>query len=154
MSQWPPTMERFWAYVNKDGPVPKCRPDLGPCWVWTGELRDGYGRFWTQGRTHQAHRYLYERKIRPLGNLIPDHLCRNRACVRLSHLEPVTNKENILRGTGAPARHAKQTHCKHGHPFSGKNLRISKRGHRLCVLCAHEQDKRHADREKAREGKS
>ena len=25
--------ERFWAKVNKDGPVPEHRPDLGPCWI-------------------------------------------------------------------------------------------------------------------------
>jgi len=29
-----------------------------------------------------------------------DHLCRNRACVRPSHLEPVTQTENIRRGAG------------------------------------------------------
>lgn len=27
--------ERFWAKVDKNGPMPEGRPDLGPCWLWT-----------------------------------------------------------------------------------------------------------------------
>jgi hypothetical protein len=26
--------ERFWEKVDKNGPVPAHRPELGPCWVW------------------------------------------------------------------------------------------------------------------------
>src|SRR5208282_3495744 len=31
-----PRERRFWAHVDKNGPVPPHRPALGPCWVWTG----------------------------------------------------------------------------------------------------------------------
>jgi hypothetical protein len=31
-------IERFWAKVNKNGPIIK--PELGPCWIWTGALSD------------------------------------------------------------------------------------------------------------------
>lgn len=30
---------------------------------------------------------------------MPDHLCRYRACCNWNHLEPVTNRENCLRGS-------------------------------------------------------
>jgi hypothetical protein len=37
--------ERFWAKVDKNGPIPAYRPDLGPCWLWTASKRaDGYGQ--------------------------------------------------------------------------------------------------------------
>lgn len=32
--------QRFWAKVDKNGPV--VRPELGPCWIWTGN-RDPWG---------------------------------------------------------------------------------------------------------------
>src|ERR1035437_916757 len=34
--------ERFWAKVDRNGPVPAHRPELGPCWVWeAGHDRPG-----------------------------------------------------------------------------------------------------------------
>lgn len=40
-----PLEERFAAKVDRNGPVPTHRPDLGPCWMWTGKPNDqGYGR--------------------------------------------------------------------------------------------------------------
>jgi hypothetical protein len=27
-------IERFWAKVNKDGPIPEHCSELGKCWVW------------------------------------------------------------------------------------------------------------------------
>lgn len=35
-----------------------------------------------------------------------DHLCRHRWCVNPMHVEPVTNLENILRGTVPSANRA------------------------------------------------
>ena len=42
--------ERFWAKVNKNGPVPEKNPELGPCWLYTGTIKKsghhrGYGQF-------------------------------------------------------------------------------------------------------------
>lgn len=50
--------ERFWAHVNKSGPVPGHRVELGPCWVWQGAPNDaGYGMFWVaSGDQRRAHR--------------------------------------------------------------------------------------------------
>lgn len=46
-----PLEERFWEKDDKNGPVPAHRPDLGPCWVWTGSTdRKGYGKIGRGGR--------------------------------------------------------------------------------------------------------
>jgi hypothetical protein len=49
------TEQRFWAKVHKNGPVPARRPELGPCWVWTGNHTSrppkGHGRFYAAGRS-------------------------------------------------------------------------------------------------------
>lgn len=95
---------RFWAKVNKDGPTPEVRPELGPCWEWTGYVapKTGYGQFGghESGQTRLVHRIAYEYLIGPIPNgLWLDHLCKNRRCLNaLSHLEPVTPRENIERG--------------------------------------------------------
>lgn len=39
-------MKRFWSKVDKDGPIPAHKPELGQCWVWTASKNNaGYGRF-------------------------------------------------------------------------------------------------------------
>ncbi len=91
---------RFWSKVDKDGPIPAHRPDLGQCWVWTDVPNDmGYGVFGVGQKVVKAYRWSYEHFVKPIPDgLMPDHLCRNPPCVRPSHLEPVTNRENVLRG--------------------------------------------------------
>lgn len=133
-----PVADRFWAKVDKDGPVPVHRPDLGPCWVWTaGRFDSGYGAFGIGGgKLLRAHRYAYEQVVGPIpAGLVLDHLCRNHPCVNPAHLEPVTDQENLLRGTGAPARNARKTHCKHGHEFTPENTHLDKDGYRACRAC-------------------
>jgi hypothetical protein len=77
----------FWAKVDK----------TETCWLWTGAMLNGYGKFWA-GKTVFAHRWSYERFIGPIPKgLHLDHLCRVPACVRPDHLEAVTNRENVLR---------------------------------------------------------
>lgn len=93
------------------------------CRVWPGTLnRYGYGVLWLNGRRHAAHRFMYELLAGPIPDgLTLDHLCRNRACVRPDHLEPVTNRTNVLRGIGPSAFNAARTHCSHGHPLDAMN---------------------------------
>jgi hypothetical protein len=52
-------------------------------------------------------------------------------------MEPVTNRENILRGISVSTANRAKTHCTKGHPLSGDNLRIVKCGReRLCITCS------------------
>lgn len=86
-----PWEERFWKFVDKNGPK--------GCWVWTGGLSDGYGTFTPNvGGVHtaRAHKWIYEQKVGPVPKgLELDHVCRVRNCVNYEgHLEPVTKKEN------------------------------------------------------------
>ena len=74
----------------------------GGCLIWTGDTSNGYGKFSVEDRTCRAHRWLYEQLMGALpADITLDHLCRQRACVRLSHLEPVTHAENCRRGADA-----------------------------------------------------
>lgn len=120
-----PAAARFWSKVDRNGPLPEHRPDLGPCWPWTGFVDgDGYGRFRDEyGQVAKAHRWSYGATHGPIPDgLQPDHLCRVRRCVRPEHLEAVTPRVNVLRGTSFAAKFAKATHCVQGHPFCGDNL--------------------------------
>ena len=86
---------RWWSHVER-------RAD-DECWPWTAYLdEDGYGRFWADARLGYAARWGYEHFVSPIpGKQMPDHLCRYRACCNWAHLEPVTNRENVLRGLRA-----------------------------------------------------
>lgn len=108
-----------------------------PCWVWQRFINPGgYGMLKIDGRTKVAHRDSYERLVGPIPEgLELDHLCRVRACVNPDHLEPVTGRVNILRGEGQGAKHARKTHCVHGHPLSGDNIWVSPQGWRRCLTC-------------------
>lgn len=78
---------RFWAKVDRNGPVPAHRPELGPCWLWTGSVTPGgYGQLLVKGRLVQAHRVawlLAEGEI-PAGQCVCHH-CDVRRCVRHAH---------------------------------------------------------------------
>jgi len=93
----------------------------------------------------QAHRVLYEWTVGPVpAGLELDHLCRVRRCVRPSHLEPVSRRENLLRGVTIPAAHVAKTHCPAGHPYVGANLELRPRGYRVCRTCHRERSRRRA----------
>ena len=143
--------KRFWPKVNKNGPVSDFRPDLGQCWLWTASKDGrGYGRFRFGGRTQYAHRIAYEWLVGPIpGGLGIDHLCRVHNCVNPAHLEPVTQRENILRGNGVAAQHVRKTHCLRGHPLSGENLYVTPCGWRACLACKRECDQRRRARRRA-----
>jgi hypothetical protein len=109
--RWNLTLEeRFWSKVDKNGPVPECRPDLGPCWIWLAYVDPGgYGRFSRFGKSDYAHIVAYELVNGVIDpGLERDHLCRNRACPNPSHLEAVPHRVNTLRGEGCYARQARR----------------------------------------------
>lgn len=100
-------LARFWAYVDKLGPIGRYRPELGPCWLWTSTLTDdGYSKVSWNGRQRSAHRLSYELRhgAIPKGLEI-DHLCMVRHCVNPAHLEAVTKAENNRRARLAASGH-------------------------------------------------
>ena len=130
--------ERFWEKVNKNGPIPAHRPELGPCWVWTAAKMEGYGAFsLSGGRNVHAHivSFTWEYGDIPEG-YERDHLCRNRACVRPDHLEAVTHWTNVARGISPHGLNAAKTRCRNGHDFTPENTRVNSKGQRVCITCA------------------
>lgn len=127
-----PVVDRFWAKVDKNGPLSEHRPDLGPCWLWTASTNaNGYGQLSVDRRPQLAHIIAFRLDGGQIhsGHEL-DHLCRVRGCVRPSHLEPVTHAENVRRGSAGLLT----THCPRGHPYVGENVRLY-RGHRYCRRC-------------------
>lgn len=142
--------QRFAVKVNIAGPLPLIRGVLGPCHLWDGSANEaGYGTFWAAGRTVKAHRFAYEQALGPIPTgLELDHLCRRRACVRVSHLDAVTHRVNILRSSNHVARRAAVTHCPAGHPYDDANTYRAPNGTRKCRACkaAHSRADRAAKR--------
>ena len=77
---------------------------------------------WRRGRTWLVHRLTYDLLVAPIptgvgaGSPLSGTSLRHPA-----HLEPVTHKENILRGFSPQvAENARKTHCVNGHEFTGR----------------------------------
>ena len=127
--------ERFWAKVQK----------TEGCWIWTAATKSGYGHFVMGGRYKSAHVLIWEDCHGPIEQplnpekgmrLQIDHLCRMRLCVNPSHLELVTQKENLLRGVSPPARNARKSTCPSGHPYDEMNTYTNPTsGYRQCRRC-------------------
>ena len=138
--------KRFWGNVQK----------TRGCWKWIGGKSQGYGRLQIGSRTDGsrrkvlAHRVSYELLVGkvPKGREL-DHLCRNRACVRIDHLEVVTKRQNILRGVGMGALNARKTICKNGHAFTQKNTYQTKKG-RECKTCHKAWQKKYHEKKQAK----
>lgn len=83
-------VDRFMRHVSPE-------PNTG-CWLWmAGEDRDGYGMFWSAGKTHRATHFsltVLAGQDRPPGKLAI-HSCDVPWCVNPNHLCWATQKENI-----------------------------------------------------------
>ena len=106
----------------------------GDCWEWRGERTNkGYGVVNYLNSRFAAHRVAYEELVGPIPRgMTLDHLCRNRWCVRPSHLDVVDPVTNVMRGESPIAKLARQTHCLRGHVLPEKS---AKTGLRICRAC-------------------
>lgn len=126
----------------------------GDCWeLSTAPTGTGYGQIRVYGTVWRAHRLSY---LFAHGALDPslelDHLCRNRRCVRPSHLEQVTARVNRLRGVGPTAINAKKVECYRGHSLDDAYIIQGNRRCRTCELEKHHNEKtRAAARERMRQ---
>lgn len=113
------------------------------CWHWLGAVsKNGYSKSFMDYKTTTGHRvfYTYYKGVVPEGLQI-DHLCRNKLCVNPEHLEAVTSRENIIRGTGFAAKNSKKKKCLRRHLLSGDNLYITPDGRRQCKKCRYKSAK-------------
>ena len=99
------------------------------CLVSAGQLNNnGYG-------PHRR-RWTNEHGPVPKGMDL-DHLCRNRWCVNVDHLELVTRKENLARGKQSSRRD--ESKCRKGlHDWTEENTFVDSHGKTCCLLC-HQQ---------------
>lgn len=131
---------RFWSKVQ--------RTESG-CWLWVGAKNtNGYGRFWDGRRGVSAHVWSYAdaHGSVPAGMEL-DHLCRTPACVNPGHLEPVSHRENLIRGIGIAARNARVVVCPRGHPYDEANTIYQRRAYgvgRSCRECKRARDRQMA----------
>lgn len=127
-------------YNQRDEPpadrfATKLRPTATGCIEWTGTVTPkGYGLFYDGTKMVAAHRWAYQQTISPIPDgLQIDHLCRNRRCVNVAHLEVVTAKENQARSPFDPER---RTHCPSGHEYTDANTyRRPGTNSRACRAC-------------------
>lgn len=127
------------------------------CLEWQGSrMPNGYGRTYFRGRGEYVHRiaYLLTRGDIRAGLSI-DHLCRNRACMNVDHMELVTLRENTLRNESPSMRLYRAGVCGRGHSMTPENVyvreRLGKKPYRRCRECRREYERTHDFRLRERE---
>lgn len=115
----------FWALVNKAGPLPQDAPELGACWLWTGELKPSGQPIYHLGRRVRVpHRYAWQLAHGSLPETDMGSICWTDLCVRPDH-----------RTIGVAWR-ARLRRCKHGHLLNEQNVYLRPDGKRQCRPCA------------------
>lgn len=121
-----------------------------PCRIFTGSLNDGYGQVYgDDGRMTRVHRLMYQHYVGGVPDgLILDHICRQKDCCEVTHLEPVTHLENLMR---SPLMLIAKETCGRGHPLTDDNVYLDRpiRGRRArhCKTCKREWQKRRPPRQ-------
>jgi hypothetical protein len=129
------------------------------CIMWTGRTSDqGYGSIGRNGKWISIHRWAYAYWVNPNfdTSLVVDHLCHNadetcgggtkcehRRCVNPTHLEAVSDADNLRRGKGPGAANSRKTHCPKGHEYTEENTSYRSYSYqpvqRLCKTCIREK---------------
>jgi hypothetical protein len=94
---WKSPRDRLFDKVDKNGPVPQHRAELGPCWDWTAaRLSSGYGLFLLNKVQTTAHRAAWILTYGAIGDgLQVMHKCDRPSCVNPEHLELGTQLDNM-----------------------------------------------------------
>ena len=113
------------------------------CHKWTASLKNsGYGNFtFATGMPMDAHRaaWILDGREPPEKPFVFDHLCNNRWCVNVEHLQIVTYSENTLRSNPSQYRRPDQTKCRSGrHDWVPENLVVVSGG-TTCRPCRDEK---------------
>lgn len=93
------------------------------CWIWRGKPNKRYGLVSFKKKRMRAHRAVWEDSFGPLlpyPKQVLHHRCENKSCVNPAHLEPMTQKENILHSKHCPTCTCKRIQppqCQWQHPF-------------------------------------
>lgn len=98
--------------------------------------RDGYGIVWRGPRPVKAYLVAWDKVHgRPPTGIVLDHMCKNRQCVALHHLEAVTQRENLYRRDFGYRSRIKA--CPKGHDMR-LNAIVTSYGGRVCRQCNQE----------------
>lgn len=85
------------------------------------------------------HREIYINHHGDIPNgMVIDHLCRNRSCINIDHLEAVTNRENLKRGNGASPY---GEYCNKGHSLKDVGVAYRTKDSRYCIQCRRDTQK-------------
>lgn len=112
----------------------------GGCWKWKGASNPlGYGKIGVRmpsPKTYATHVFVYRHIVGSVPDGMElDHTCRNPGCCNPDHLEPVTHKENVLRGNCVASAVRRTGQCKRGHEMSNENVYVFPDGRRQCREC-------------------
>lgn len=112
-------MKAIELFAGPGGPADQCWAGLGT------DHGNGYRTARVDGKPQFVHRLSYEYHVGPIPDgMVIDHTCHNlddgcpggdecqhRQCWNPAHLEPVSNRENILRGRSPSAENARLVAC-------------------------------------------
>ena len=109
-----------------------------PCVEAVGSLSSsGYVNAWNGETVVNAHRMAWIDEVGDIPNgLVIDHLCENKRCVNVTHMELTTIGDNVWRSS------ERTTHCKSGlHEWTAENTYWNPNpkgnGRRRCRACMH-----------------
>lgn len=111
-------LDKFWANVDRNGPIPPHVPHVGNCWTWRRSCGDkGHGRVRVGSMRDGTRRLMVANRVSwiatngslPAGMFVL-HKCDNASCVRPDHLWIGTIADNNAdmrakgRGVNPPRR--------------------------------------------------
>lgn len=129
---------------HRDGRAAARRQVEGEC-IYGPQVpaANGYAYVTVDGRKVQAHKVAWEEAHGPIPEgLEPDHLCNNKPCRNVAHLELVTHAENCRRAFDTPT-------CAAGHPWTPATTAKRKDGRRACRVCINARAKERYHQRKA-----